>query len=78
MSIWYLTNTFEEQSRIVIYYAVVSARDHLTSKCSCPVGKDCKHGVALILAYLKEIKRGITVPEPPTEEYFRRYQPLLS
>jgi uncharacterized Zn finger protein len=41
------------------------------------MSSDCKHGVALILAYLEEIKQGITVTEPPLEEYVRRYQPLL-
>lgn len=61
-----------------IYDTVVSARDHLTSNCSCPVGRDCKHGVALILAYLEQIKQGKKVSEPPPEEYIRLFQPLLS
>ena len=61
-----------------IYDTVVSGSDHLTSLCSCPVGSDCKHGVALLLTYLEQIKRGKQVPPVPSDEYIRRYQPLLS
>lgn len=59
------------------YHTVVSVSNGLSSTCSCPVGSDCKHGVALLLEYLERLKLGIAVPKPPDPEYHRTYLPLL-
>lgn len=37
----------------------VSVSDSLSSRYTCPVRSDCKHGVALMLEYLERLKRGI-------------------
>ena len=55
----------------------VSVSDSLSSRCTCPVGLDCKHGVALMLEYLERLKRGIEVSKPPEKEYERTYPTLL-
>jgi len=34
----------------------------LSSICTCPVGSDCKHGVAVVLEYLELLKQGKEVP----------------
>ncbi len=60
-----------------MYDTVVSVSDTLTSTCSCPVGIDCKHGVALILECLNRTKQEIKISKPPADEYVNRYQPLL-
>jgi uncharacterized Zn finger protein len=34
-----------------------------SSRCTCPLGVDgCKHGVAVVLAYLHALKKGEAVP----------------
>ncbi len=40
----------------------------LSSRCSCPLGGDCKHGVAVVLEYLERVKGGQEVPTelPPS------------
>lgn len=60
-----------------LYHTMVSIREGISSRCTCPVEYDCKHGVALVLEYLERVKRGITVSKPPEDEYTRRYLPLL-
>ena len=42
----------------------------LSSTCTCPVGHDCKHGVAAILEYLDLIEQGEEVPVIAEEELF--------
>ncbi|PWR76338.1 SWIM zinc finger domain-containing protein [Methanospirillum stamsii] len=61
-----------------LYHTVVSLSGNRTSTCSCPVEIDCKHGVALILEYLNQIKQGTTISKPPSNEYAKKYKPLLS
>ncbi len=34
----------------------------LTSECSCPVGRTCKHAVAVVLTYLDVLKKGNSLP----------------
>lgn len=34
----------------------------LTSTCSCPLGGDCKHAVAVVLEYLERLKAGKEIP----------------
>jgi len=34
----------------------------LSSECSCPLGGDCKHGVAVVLEYLARLKAGQKIP----------------
>jgi uncharacterized Zn finger protein len=34
----------------------------LSSRCSCPVGTNCKHAVAVVVAYLDEIKKSSSIP----------------
>jgi len=44
------------------YVVVVSVTDgEIQSCCSCPVGFDCKHAVALVLEYLDREKKGHSV-----------------
>jgi len=59
------------------YHTVVSGTEGLSSRCTCPVGSDCKHGVALMMEYLERLKRGVEVSKPPENEYERTYLPLL-
>lgn len=33
-----------------------------TSRCTCPIGGDCKHAVAVVVDYLEALKNGRTVP----------------
>lgn len=45
------------------YFTEVSLENgKLSSICTCPVGHDCKHGVAAILEYLERIEQGEEVP----------------
>ncbi|MFY1111206.1 MAG: SWIM zinc finger family protein [Methanosarcinaceae archaeon] len=45
------------------YFTEVSLEDgKLSSVCTCPVGGDCKHGVATVLEYLNLLQHGIKVP----------------
>lgn len=41
---------------------VTLKKGKLSSVCSCPVGGDCKHGVATVLEYLNLLKQGKEVP----------------
>lgn len=46
-------------------YDTVVERDaagNLSSVCSCPLGGDCKHAVAVVLEYLDRVKAGKEVP----------------
>jgi uncharacterized Zn finger protein len=46
-------------------YATTVERDdagNLSSVCSCPLGGDCKHAVAVVLEYLERVKGGKEVP----------------
>ncbi|HEX2958543.1 MAG TPA: SWIM zinc finger family protein, partial [Chitinispirillaceae bacterium] len=45
------------------YFTEVSLKNgKLSSVCTCPVGHDCKHGVAAVLEYLDLIEQGEDVP----------------
>jgi len=45
------------------YFTEVTLKDgELSSICTCPVGGDCKHGVATVLEYLNLLQHGIKVP----------------
>lgn len=45
------------------YFTEVSLENgKLSSICTCPVGHDCKHGVAAVLEYLERIEQGEDVP----------------
>ena len=45
------------------YYTEVSLQNgKLKSTCTCPVGSDCKHGVASVLEYLELIETGEEIP----------------
>lgn len=45
------------------YFTEVTLEDgQLSSICTCPVGHDCKHGVAAVLEYLDLIEQGEKVP----------------
>ena len=45
------------------YFTEVSLENgKLSSICTCPVGHDCKHGVAAVLEYLDRIEQGEKVP----------------
>lgn len=45
------------------YFTEVSLKNgKLSSICTCPVGNDCKHGVATVLEYLDLIEQGEDVP----------------
>jgi uncharacterized Zn finger protein len=45
------------------YFTEVSLeKGKLSSICTCPVGHDCKHGVAAVLEYLERIEQGEEVP----------------
>ncbi|HII02170.1 TPA: SWIM zinc finger domain-containing protein [Methanosarcinaceae archaeon] len=45
------------------YFTEVSLEaGELSSVCTCPVGGDCKHGVATVLEYLNLLQHGIKVP----------------
>lgn len=37
-------------------------KNALVSACTCPYGWVCKHAVAVVLAYLEQVKRGGTIP----------------
>ena len=51
------------------YFTEVSLLNgKLSSICTCPVGHDCKHGVAAILEYLDLIEQGEEVPVITEEE----------
>ncbi|NKB70532.1 MAG: hypothetical protein GKR89_25970 [Candidatus Latescibacteria bacterium] len=43
----------------------IQARKQLASECTCPYWTDCKHGVAVVLAYLQAVKEGQSVPTVP-------------
>ena len=53
-----------------VYETVVGpdTMGRLSSCCSCPLGGDCKHGVAVVLEYLERVKAGREVPTelPPS------------
>ncbi|TFH03618.1 MAG: SWIM zinc finger domain-containing protein, partial [Methanosarcina sp.] len=45
------------------YFTEVSLENgELSSICTCPVGLDCKHGVATVLEYIDTLKQGKEVP----------------
>ena len=50
----YTTNVFVDDS------------GNLASVCTCPVGRNCKHGVALALRAAEALKAGKTFPDAPT------------
>ncbi len=50
-----------------------------TSRCSCPVGARCKHGVALLLAARAQVDGEVAAAvEPPEPEWEIRLGPLLA
>lgn len=51
------------------YFTEVSLENgKLSSVCTCPVGHDCKHGVATVLEYLDLIEQGEDVPVVTEED----------
>lgn len=51
------------------YFTEVSLKNgKLSSICTCPVGHDCKHGVAAVLEYLDLIEQGEDVPVVTDED----------
>ncbi len=45
------------------YFTEVSLENgKLSSTCTCPVGHDCKHGVAAVLEYLERVEQGEEIP----------------
>lgn len=51
------------------YFTEVSLENgKLSSICSCPVGHDCKHGVATVLDYLERVEQGEEVPMAAEED----------
>lgn len=51
------------------YFTEVSLENgKLSSICSCPVGFDCKHGVATVLEYLERVEQGEEVPLTAEED----------
>lgn len=45
------------------YFTEVSLENgKLSSICTCPVGHDCKHGVAAVLEYLEQVEQGEEIP----------------
>jgi uncharacterized Zn finger protein len=51
------------------YFTEISLENgKLSSICTCPVGHDCKHGVAAVLEYLELAERGEEVPLASEEE----------
>lgn len=51
------------------YFTEVSLENgKLSSVCTCPVGHDCKHGVAAVLEYLDIIEQGEDVPVVTDED----------
>lgn len=51
------------------YFTEVSLKNgKLSSICTCPVGHDCKHGVAAVLEYLDLIEQGEDVPVVTEED----------
>lgn len=45
------------------YFTEVSLENgKLSSICTCPVGHDCKHGVAAVLEYLERVEQGEEIP----------------
>ncbi len=52
-------------------------REKIESHCTCPVGRNCKHAVATVAAYLQALTEGATVPtadpdDPRWRELLRR------
>jgi uncharacterized Zn finger protein len=53
------------------YFTEISlANGKLSSICTCPVGHDCKHGVAAVLEYLELAEQGEEVPVTSEEDPF--------
>lgn len=53
------------------YFTEISLKDgKLSSVCTCPVGHDCKHGVAAVLEYLELAEQGEEVPLASEEDPF--------
>lgn len=50
------------QGRKEYFTEVTLESGKLSSICTCPVGRDCKHGVAVVLEYLELQKQGKEVP----------------
>lgn len=50
------------QGRKEYFTEVTLENGVLSSICTCPVGRDCKHGVAVVLEYLELLKQGKEVP----------------
>lgn len=45
------------------YTTLVEFREgSLSSQCTCPLGRSCKHAVAVVLDYIEKAKKGIKVP----------------
>jgi uncharacterized Zn finger protein len=45
------------------YFTEISLENgKLNSVCTCPVGHDCKHGVAAVLEYLERVEQGEEIP----------------
>lgn len=50
----------------------------ISSVCSCPLGGDCKHAVAVVLEYLESVRAGKEIPAelPPLKEMPPAAQPV--
>jgi uncharacterized Zn finger protein len=49
-------------TQLYVTRVVRSAAGALSSVCSCPLGGNCKHGVAAVLEYLERVKAGKEIP----------------
>lgn len=54
--------------RTVVWRAAGGA---LSSSCSCPLGGECKHAVAVVVEYLERVKAGTEVPSEPSRAFSR-------
>ncbi|MGB9928857.1 MAG: SWIM zinc finger family protein [Methanosarcina sp.] len=55
------------------YFTEISVKDgKLSSTCTCPVGHDCKHGVAAVLEYLELLEHGEEIPVIPENDQLVR------
>ena len=56
----------------------VDSHGEFVSVCSCPVGRNCKHGVALALCASEKLKAGETIPEASSEKWRLDREAILS
>jgi uncharacterized Zn finger protein len=65
---WELVAWVTGTSRYATVVSIDGDDGYLSSRCSCPVAVDCKHGAAVLVEYLESLQENISIPEAPEND----------